>query len=41
MARARGFADEFDAKVLSCDLYHYHALPLRWHMAKGIYGTCD
>jgi FtsP/CotA-like multicopper oxidase with cupredoxin domain len=33
------FTYEFDAKPFGCHLYHCHALPLRRHMVKGMYGT--
>ena len=33
------FVYEFDAKPFGCHLYHCHALPLRRHMAKGMYGA--
>lgn len=33
------FTYEFDAKPFGCHLYHCHALPLRRHMAKGMYGA--
>lgn len=33
------FIYEFDAKPFGCHLYHCHALPLRRHMAKGMYGA--
>lgn len=32
------FVYEFDAKPFGCHLYHCHALPLRRHMHKGMYG---
>ena len=32
------FVYEFDAKPLGCHLYHCHALPLKRHMHKGMYG---
>jgi FtsP/CotA-like multicopper oxidase with cupredoxin domain len=33
------FTYEFDAKPFGCHLYHCHALPLRRHMHKGMYGA--
>ncbi len=33
------FIYEFDAKPFGCHLYHCHALPLKRHMAKGMYGA--
>jgi FtsP/CotA-like multicopper oxidase with cupredoxin domain len=33
------FVYEFDAKPFGCHLYHCHALPLRRHMHKGMYGA--
>ena len=33
------FTYEFTAKPFGCHLYHCHALPLRRHMAKGMYGA--
>lgn len=33
------FVYEFDAKPFGCHLYHCHALPLKRHMHKGMYGT--
>ncbi|MCZ4273346.1 multicopper oxidase domain-containing protein [Maritalea porphyrae] len=33
------FTYEFDAKPFGCHLYHCHALPLKRHMAKGMYGA--
>jgi len=30
---------EFDAKPFGCHLYHCHALPLKRHMHKGMYGA--
>jgi FtsP/CotA-like multicopper oxidase with cupredoxin domain len=32
------FIYEFDAKPFGCHLYHCHALPLKRHMHKGMYG---
>ena len=32
------FTYEFDAKPFGCHLYHCHALPLKRHMHKGMYG---
>ena len=32
------FIYEFDAKPYGCHLYHCHALPLKRHMHKGMYG---
>ena len=32
------FVYEFDAKPFGCHLYHCHALPLKRHMHKGMYG---
>lgn len=32
------FVYEFDAKPLGCHLYHCHALPLKRHIHKGLYG---
>ncbi len=32
------FVYEFEAKPFGCHLYHCHALPLRRHMHKGMYG---
>ena len=32
------FVYEFDARPFGCHLYHCHALPLRRHMHKGMYG---
>lgn len=32
------FFYEFDAKPFGCHLYHCHALPLKRHMHKGMYG---
>ncbi len=33
------FIYEFDAKPFGCHLYHCHALPLKRHMHKGMYGA--
>ena len=33
------FTYEFDAKPFGCHLYHCHALPLRRHIHKGMYGA--
>jgi FtsP/CotA-like multicopper oxidase with cupredoxin domain len=33
------FTYEFDARPFGCHLYHCHALPLRRHMHKGMYGA--
>ena len=33
------FVYEFDAKPFGCHLYHCHALPLKRHMHKGMYGA--
>jgi FtsP/CotA-like multicopper oxidase with cupredoxin domain len=33
------FVYEFDARPFGCHLYHCHALPLRRHMHKGMYGA--
>ena len=33
------FVYEFDAKPFGCHLYHCHALPLKRHMHKGMYGV--
>jgi FtsP/CotA-like multicopper oxidase with cupredoxin domain len=33
------FLYEFDAKPFGCHLYHCHALPLKRHMHKGMYGA--
>lgn len=33
------FIYEFDARPFGCHLYHCHALPLRRHMHKGMYGA--
>jgi FtsP/CotA-like multicopper oxidase with cupredoxin domain len=33
------FTYEFSAKPFGCHLYHCHALPLRHHMHKGMYGA--
>ena len=35
------FIYEFDAKPFGCHLYHCHALPLKRHMHKGLYGLRD
>ena len=32
------FVYEFDARPFGCNLYHCHALPLKRHMHKGMYG---
>ncbi len=36
---ASEFVYEFDAKPFGCHLYHCHALPLKRHMHKGMYGA--
>ena len=33
------FVYEFDARPFGCHLYHCHALPLKRHMHKGMYGA--
>ncbi len=33
------FVYEFEAKPFGCHLYHCHALPLKRHIHKGMYGT--
>lgn len=33
------FTYEFDARPFGCHLYHCHALPLKRHMHKGMYGA--
>lgn len=33
------FVYEFDAKPMGCHLYHCHALPLKRHIHKGMYGA--
>lgn len=33
------FVYEFDAKPFGCHLYHCHALPLKRHIHKGMYGA--
>jgi FtsP/CotA-like multicopper oxidase with cupredoxin domain len=33
------FVYEFDAKPFGCHLYHCHALPLKRHLHKGMYGA--
>lgn len=33
------FTYEFDAKPFGCHLYHCHALPLKRHVHKGLYGA--
>jgi len=33
------FIYEFDAKPFGCHLYHCHAIPLKRHIHKGLYGT--
>lgn len=33
------FTYEFDAEPFGCHLYHCHALPLKRHIHKGMYGT--
>lgn len=33
------FVYEFDAKPFGCHLYHCHALPLKRHLHKGLYGA--
>ena len=33
------FVYEFDAFPLGCHLYHCHALPLKRHIHKGMYGA--
>lgn len=33
------FIYEFDARPFGCHLYHCHALPLKRHIAKGMYGA--
>ena len=38
IAPGEEFVYEFDAKPFGCHLYHCHALPLRRHMHKGMYG---
>jgi len=35
----QSFAYEFDAAPFGCHLYHCHALPLKRHIHKGLYGT--
>ncbi|WP_163361420.1 multicopper oxidase domain-containing protein, partial [Enterobacter hormaechei] len=33
------FVYEFDARPFGCHLYHCHALPLKRHIHKGMYGA--
>ena len=33
------FVYEFDALPIGCHLYHCHALPLKRHIHKGMYGA--
>ena len=33
------FVYEFDARPFGCHLYHCHALPLKRHLHKGMYGA--
>ena len=33
------FTYEFDAKPFGCHLYHCHAIPLKRHIHKGLYGV--
>ncbi len=33
------FTYEFDARPFGCHLYHCHALPLKRHIHKGMYGA--
>lgn len=39
IAPGEEFVYEFDAKPFGCHLYHCHALPLKRHMHKGMYGA--
>ncbi len=39
IAPGEEFTYEFDAKPFGCHLYHCHALPLRRHIHKGMYGA--
>nr|WP_159588928.1 multicopper oxidase domain-containing protein [Chelativorans xinjiangense] len=38
IAPGEEFVYEFDAKPFGCHLYHCHALPLKRHIHKGLYG---
>ena len=39
IAPGEEFVYEFDAKPFGCHLYHCHALPLKRHIHKGMYGA--
>jgi manganese oxidase len=39
IAPGEEFTYEFDARPFGCHLYHCHALPLKRHIQKGMYGT--
>jgi FtsP/CotA-like multicopper oxidase with cupredoxin domain len=39
VAPGEQFVYEFEAKPFGCHLYHCHALPLKRHIHKGLYGT--
>ncbi len=39
IAPGEEFVYEFDARPFGCHLYHCHALPLKRHMHKGMYGV--
>lgn len=39
VAPGEEFTYEFDAKPFGCHLYHCHALPLKRHIHKGLYGV--
>jgi len=39
IAPGKEFVYEFDAKPFGCHLYHCHALPLKRHIHKGMYGA--
>ena len=38
-SRGDAFVYEFDARPFGCHLYHCHALPLKRHIHKGMYGA--
>jgi FtsP/CotA-like multicopper oxidase with cupredoxin domain len=39
VAPGESFVYEFDAEPAGLQLYHCHAMPLKKHIAKGLYGT--
>jgi FtsP/CotA-like multicopper oxidase with cupredoxin domain len=39
VAPGQEFTYEFDAKPFGCHLYHCHAIPLKRHIHKGLYGV--